>query len=1616
MNSPAGFSLRHVLTGHDDIIVWLSWSPDGNYIASCSADETIKLWNTQTGELFETFQGHSDVVVCLAWSPDGKFLASAADDRTIRIWDVSSSEAVHVFDGGLVCDGAWSPNGDILVSASEDGTITWWNTKTWKKETVQAAHLRGVSGLAWSPNGSVLASSSWDKTIKLWDARSRNQIFHTLKGHSGRVFDLAWMPDGERLVTASEDTTVRIWDAQSGRAVAVLEGHTDWVTCVRVSSLGEVIGTKGDDHTVRLWSARTGDCYAVLDERKSRHWLTGIAFHPHQPILATLGDNDRIIRLWDLDYRALASSTPVTSQYSNAKVVIIGDGAVGKSALALVLSGQAFHSTESTHGRHIRMLSTEKTKLSSGVDVFREVILWDLPGASSSTLIQHLHLNDVAVALIVFDAGRSADSFAGVSHWVRALRQARLNQGASLKSLKMFLVAAHADRHPIDTSIHRRAQSYMQEFGFDAYFETSAKTGRGISLLRDAIFDAIDWDILPAVTSTELFQTIKSFLMSEKEANRLLSTTEHLYRAFLSREGEPVPNEDLYQQFQTCIRLVESRGLIQVLSFGDYVLLQPELLDSYGAAILRLARDDQVGEGTVYEEDLSSRFRHTYFALPDATHESLLLTATLENFLRHEIAWNDGAFDSSRFVIPSQATRELASRPEELGQTVVFTFEGAILNIYSTLAVRLANSGVFKKQKVWRKAITYSAGTKGTYGLLLRELGEGMAEVTLFFDEETDDGCKWQFEDYVETHLQRHALAGSIQRKRVFVCQTCGTPVSSLQVERRLERGLDWISCNVCESRVSLADDKRSGQERAPVVFEIDRNANLQRDRQVARMVLQGKILTRDYDVFLCHNQEDKSFVREVAQQFKEEGILPWLDEWDLKPGVPWQQALESDLRNISTVAVFVGATGVGPWEQVELNALILEFVARNARVLPILLPNCEGKVPHLPALLMDLEWVDLRKSSTDEMRQLVALVTDERMAHSRQSGGRPQTEAKGETKDYLRRLAEKESELLGAQRRSDWATAHQLMVEAAKLLQQLKRQKEASSFALEALEIADDPMKLDGKGLREPLEVIADSPRPKRIEKWMTNCKHRTSVLSELRLIAASGKESLWNTIRNVTIEPWDRWFQTSTPNVNQISSLPREGDAWPAIRLTRLRLENIKGFHSLKLDFREQSDARSAPRMCSAIVGDNATGKTTLLQCIALGSLGHSLANQTDIRAISLLRRGARKGALELEFELTVDSNASRHEAITVAVGLELDQLEEDFRPLPNNKMTFRKSNSVEHWSALRRQVGFQWGLCCGYGAFRGLKEKSDKGTSMVMKAEIERVLSLFQPHSTLIDPTTLESILQSDVSSFSTEQKTIPLGISDEILRMLQAIIPGMEIEEEQGKKRLIEKYSRVCALASLSDGPNSMIGLLGHLIRHSLEILGWLRKRDDTLGTSGLSSPLKVVGIVLIDEVDLHLHPSWQRLALTQLQDAFPYLQFIVTTHSPLVLGGIPDGKVTVLRRDDEGRVSALKDEPSIKGWRVDQLLTGVHFDVASSYDVTTERLINQYAMLLNEKGSNDPAVLEAEKEIEKLKRPAEAKLEKAFSLLGQITRAQVEQMSQAERESMLSKILASKSQN
>lgn len=1036
-NVLSGMKLQQTLKvqeGQKKEIFEIVWSPNGQMLCSILEDGNTCIWDANTGELVKKIGTFFD----LAWSPDGKTFSTIIGDK-ILLFDAMTGGIQKKLDLplntiGFLFAATWSPDGQRLVIANDSNNIFLLNPKTgkickkitlpyqltrnpsftWSPDSQMLAmalndnillldvnnlaihkeigtpNLNNFDELAWSPDGKFISFSLKDlpnnrNSLFLWEIseealQTENAIFRKYTTIPGE--NMTWSPDG-RIFAYSQNETLRMITFDETMKFNIFEGHTGSITCISFSFDGSFISTKSVDGTIRIWNFDNLEPVSIIDEKfpNVKVLTSPISFNPKAPILATLGDNNKIIRIWKLDYNILSGKSITPSvHYTNAKVVLVGDTGVGKSGLGLVLSGEPFIPTESTHGRRVWEFDNIEVDLDKGHKEIRETLLWDLAGQPGYRLIHQLHLNEVAAALLVFDARSETDPFAGVHYWDRALRQAQRIQSSSIPLMKIFLIAARTDRGGIGVS-RKRIDSLVDDLSFEDYFETSSKEGRNIEALADAIREGINWESLPKVSSTQLFQCIKAFLIEEKENGRVLSTAKDLYGTFLKTEKAPEETDKLYEQFETCIRLVESQGLIKRLSFGNIILLQPEFLDAYASAMVNEAKDEPDGLGCISEENArTGRFRMSEDErIEDKEQEKLLLIATIEDLLGHEIALREPAEDGLHLVFPSQFTREWSEAPDPEGKAVIFHFEGAVLNIYSTLAVRLSHSGMFMKKEMWKNAVVYNAKVGGECGLFLREIGEGRGELTLFYSSMSSEETRLQFEEYVHTHLRRRALIETIHRQRIFECPECSETITERQAKRRRERGFKNINCPVCDSSISLLDR----EERLTVVLpstisEMDRFADTKRELETAASTLDGKIETRDFDVFLCHNSEDKTEVMEIGNKLKEYGILPWLDEWELQPGLPWQDELEKVLEQIKSAAVFIGKDGIGPWQQHELSAFLREFVDRKCPVIPVLLPNAPKK-PKLPIFLKGMTWSDFRKDKPNPLEQLIWGITGER-------------------------------------------------------------------------------------------------------------------------------------------------------------------------------------------------------------------------------------------------------------------------------------------------------------------------------------------------------------------------------------------------------------------------------------------------------------------------------------------------------------------------------------------------------------------------------------------------------------------------------------------------------------
>lgn len=832
-----GITLRRILRGHTDIINRIAWSPDGKRLASPSDDETVRIWDTETGECLAVIEEHRVGIWGAPWSPDGRMLASTGIGGIIRLWNTETWEMCNTLEAhkSVVTSLAWSPDGKKLVSGDFNGKITLWNVETRKAIRELIGHKGIVTVVKWGFDKQTLISASSDTTIRFWDVNS-GKLRKTLEGHSDAVLGLALSPDGQALASAGNDNTIGLWDLKTGQRKNTLEGHTNSINDVSYSWDGRLLASKSWDNTVRLWRSDTLETIAILKESSSTGWPPGLAFHPKLPILATLGEKDTVIRIWDLDIDVLLGAEPVvpSAHYVNAKVILMGDTGVGKTGLGLVLTGQPFVATDSTPGRHVWDFESCEVELEGKCKQTRETLLWDLAGQPAYRLIHQLHLNEVAVALIVFDARSETDPLAGVRHWDRALHLARQRQESQAIPVKKFLVAARTDRGGVSVS-KARVENLKEEFGFDDYFVTSAKEGWQIDELIEAIRKAVPWEHLPVVVSNELFVSIKKFILKVKKSRRFLITANDLFDDFVRKHPKAArKHENLRDQFDTCVGRMETRDLIRRLSFGGYILLQPELLDAYASAMVNEAKKEPDGLGSIAEEDaLAGRFHvPEEQRIEDKAQEQLLLHATVEELVKYDLALRETADEGRYLVFPSQFNRDYEDAPEPKGKVLTATFEGPVQSVYSTLAVRLNHSGQFEtdRTKMWRNAAEYSALAGGTCGIFLSEFAEARGRLTIFFDPLASDETRFHFEEYILAHLKNRVLEGKVEVIRFFVCPNCSTPVPDPYVKMLREQGKGKFPCP-CGENVSIEDPKEKLKKRYPSkVGEMDVSADRKRD------------------------------------------------------------------------------------------------------------------------------------------------------------------------------------------------------------------------------------------------------------------------------------------------------------------------------------------------------------------------------------------------------------------------------------------------------------------------------------------------------------------------------------------------------------------------------------------------------------------------------------------------------------------------------------------------------------------------------------------------------------------------------------------------------------------
>lgn len=245
---------KKTFSGHLGIVNRVTFSPDGETVASSSEDKTLKVWHLETGELIQSVISESQGVKFTAISPDGQMLASGTGDNSIQIWQLATEKILHTLIGhiGIVNQVAFSPDGKKLISGSQDSTIKIWNAISGELLHTLRGHSAAIKTVLVSHDCKFVVSGSEDKTIKIWHLGG-GVLLHNLTEHSQTINSLAISPDNQLLASSSSDNTIRVWHLATGKLMDILTGHTESVNSVAFSPKGQILASGSEDRTIKIW-------------------------------------------------------------------------------------------------------------------------------------------------------------------------------------------------------------------------------------------------------------------------------------------------------------------------------------------------------------------------------------------------------------------------------------------------------------------------------------------------------------------------------------------------------------------------------------------------------------------------------------------------------------------------------------------------------------------------------------------------------------------------------------------------------------------------------------------------------------------------------------------------------------------------------------------------------------------------------------------------------------------------------------------------------------------------------------------------------------------------------------------------------------------------------------------------------------------------------------------------------------------------------------------------------------------------------------------------------------------------------------------------------------------
>jgi predicted MPP superfamily phosphohydrolase len=423
--------------------------------------------------------------------------------------------------------------------------------------------------------------------------------------------------------------------------------------------------------------------------------------------------------------------------------------------------------------------------------------LWDFAGQPDSRIINQLFLNDINVAILLFN-GNSSNPFNDVSYWLKVLEK------QAPKNYRKYLVASRADICPVAVD-QAEIEQFVKKNSINGYFVTSAKEGNGVEELLKNILEDIFWEKLPRITTPKLFQIIRDYLLEKQSAGDELIQWDQIEREIGLRHAE---YSSIQAEVETVVGLLQKRGLVYRLDPTPglaLILLRPELINKYASVIINAARNHPDGVGTILERDIvTARLPFDGFSSEErlpSHEEKLILESTVELFIRNNLAFRE----MGRLIFPSQLrVRSNSYSLEHPSAEVFYEFSGSVEAIYASLVVCLNYTHDFHLENLWNYAAEFSRD--GSHlGFFMQEIGEGLGKLEIYFYTGVNDFDRVTFIRFICSHL--HSKGIDLHEYIRLYCPNleCVREVTNREaIETRVKAGKLEIFCQFCDAAVLI--------------------------------------------------------------------------------------------------------------------------------------------------------------------------------------------------------------------------------------------------------------------------------------------------------------------------------------------------------------------------------------------------------------------------------------------------------------------------------------------------------------------------------------------------------------------------------------------------------------------------------------------------------------------------------------------------------------------------------------------------------------------------------------------------------------------------------------------